>query len=147
MPRVDFHAPGSFAWVELATTNQEAAKRFYTSLFRWSSVDSPMAPGEIYTIFQLEAGPAAAALQIKPQEAAIPPHWHVYVGVESADDAVAKARELGGKIIEGPFDVSTYGRAAVIADPTGAVFSVWQPKTHPGIGVSGEPGTFCLADL
>jgi predicted enzyme related to lactoylglutathione lyase len=147
MPHVDTHPPGSFAWVELATTGQDQARHFYASLFGWSPVDSPMGPGEVYLLFENGGRFTAGALQIKPEEAAILPHWHIYVGVESADVAAARARELGGKIIEGPFDVSTYGRMAVIADPTGAVFSVWQPQMHAGIGVSGEPGTFCWADL
>jgi predicted enzyme related to lactoylglutathione lyase len=147
MPRVDTHPPGSFAWIELATTDQAQAKQFYSSLFGWSHTDSPMGPGEVYTLFQIGDRNTAGAFQIKPEEAAIPPHWHIYVGVESADAAAARARELGGNVIEGPFDVSTYGRMAVMADPTGAVFSVWQPQMHPGIGVSGEPGTLCWADL
>src|SRR5215472_926079 len=143
MPRVDSHAPGSFAWIELATTNQAQVKQFYGTLFGWSSLDSPMGPGEVYTLFQVGDRSTAGAFQIKPEAAAIPPHWHIYVGVESADAAAARVRELGGNIIEGPFDVSTYGRMAVIADPTGAVFSVWQPKGGPRIGVSGQPGTMC----
>lgn len=147
MPTVDSHPPGSFAWVELATTDQEQAKQFYAPLFGWSHTDLPMGPGQVYTLFQIGDRAAAAGFQIKPEEAAIPPHWHIYVSVESADTAVARARELGGNIIEGPFDVSTFGRMAVIADPTGAVFSIWEPKTHSGIGVSGEPGTLCWADL
>ena len=147
MANVDSHPPGSFAWVELAGSNQEQAKQFYAALFGWSHMDSPMGPGEVYTLFQIGDGAAAGAFQIKPEEAAIPPHWHLYVGVESADASVARARQLGGNIIEGSFDVSTYGRMAVIGDPTGAVFSVWQPKMHPGIGISGEPGTLCWADL
>jgi predicted enzyme related to lactoylglutathione lyase len=54
---------------------------------------------------------------------------------------------MGGTVMAGPFDVMTFGRMAVIQDPTGAVFSVWEPKSHPGIGVAGEAGALCWADL
>jgi len=50
-------------------------------------------------------------------------------------------------VMGGPFDVMTYGRMAVLQDPTGAVFSIWQAKSHPGTQVAGEPGAFCWADL
>ena len=36
---------------------------------------------------------------------------------------------------------------AVIQDPTGAVFNIWQPKSHQGLGVTAVPGTLCWADL
>ena len=77
----------------------------------------------------------------------IPPHWNLYISVESADAAAARATELGGVVLFGPFDVYSYGRMAVIADPTGAVFHVWEPKTHPGVGIMSQPGSFCWADL
>jgi predicted enzyme related to lactoylglutathione lyase len=40
-----------------------------------------------------------------------------------ADEAAARAVELGGAIVHGPFD-SAVSRDAVIADPAGAIFSV-----------------------
>jgi hypothetical protein len=60
---------------------------------------------------------------------------------------VKKAGQLGAKILAPAFDVMEFGRMAVIQDPTGAVFLVWQPKQHTGVGVVGDPGAFCWADL
>jgi hypothetical protein len=36
---------------------------------------------------------------------------------------------------------------AVVADPSGAVFSVWQPLNHPGAGLVNEPGTYAWSEL
>jgi predicted enzyme related to lactoylglutathione lyase len=77
----------------------------------------------------------------------IPPHWNLYVSVQSADAAATRAEDLGGKTLAGPFDVDTHGRMAVLRDPTGAVFSIWEPKNHSGIGIQGQNGSFCWADL
>jgi predicted enzyme related to lactoylglutathione lyase len=77
----------------------------------------------------------------------VPPHWNLYISVDSADNTAKRAGELGGKIIAAPFDVMTFGRMAVIQDPTGAVFCVWQPGSNPGSTVKGESGTVCWADL
>jgi uncharacterized protein len=147
MPHIDKHAPGSFSWIELATTDQSAAKQFYSSLLGWDSVDHSMGPSGVYTTFTIEGKAAGACFTLAAPERHIPPHWQLYVSVESADGAAARAAQLGGKIIEGPFDVETFGRMAVIQDPTGAFFSVWQAKTHIGTGITGVNGTLCWADL
>jgi len=149
MANIDEHAPGSFCWIELATTDQTAAKGFYKSLFGWAANDSPIGPGEVYTIFQLEGRAAAAAFVLKPSETAkgIPPYWGIYIAVDNADDTSRRAGELGGKVIEGPFDVMEAGRMAVLQDPTGAVFWIWQPKANAGTGITGVDGTLCWADL
>ena len=148
MPKVGKHEPGSFCWVELATTDQAAAKTFYSSIFHWEPRDSPIGPDDFYTIFKLDGQPAAAAYTMRPAEsAAAPPHWTLYIKVENADEAAAKAAELGGAVIDQPFDVSSAGRMAVIQDPPGAVFCLWQSKEQPGLGVTHENGAFCWADL
>lgn len=147
MPYIEKHTPGSFSWIELATTGQTAAKQFYNALFGWEPVDYPMGPDNVYTMFKIDGKDAAACFTIGPHESSIPAHWQLYVAVESADDAAARAKQLGGKIVEGPFDVQTFGRMAVLQDPTGAFFSVWQAKTHIGTSITDVPGVLCWADL
>jgi uncharacterized protein len=114
MPNVEKHAPGSFCWIELATTDQNAAKPFYTQLFPWSILDQPMGPSGTYTLFQVDGQSAAAAYSMPQAMLAqnIPPHWDLYVSVESADETVKRSTELGGKTLNGPFDVMDYGRLA-----------------------------------
>ncbi len=146
MPHVDKHAPGSFNWLELGTTDQAAAKQFYSALLGWQAQDVPMGPNGTYTIFLLDGRPAAACFTIRPEEQ-VPPYWGLYIATENADQTAARAVELGATLVHAPFDVSTFGRMAVIKDPTGAIFSVWQAKTHPGIGITGENGTLCWADF
>lgn len=149
MAHVEKHAPGSFCWLELATTDQNAAKKFYNSLFGWEVNDFPMGTDGVYTMFNLEGRNAAAAMSISPQlrQQGVPPHWMLYIATSDADQTTAKARQAGGKVLAGPFEVMEFGRMAAIEDPTGAHFDVWQPKQQPGIGITGVPGTLCWADL
>lgn len=149
MPYVDKRPPGDFCWLELGTTDQNAAKNFYGALFGWNANDAPMGPNEFYTIFRMDGRDAAAAFTLRPEELArgIPTHWQPYIAVENADAAASKVSELGGTVIESPFDVPDAGRMAVIRDPTGAFFSIFQAKRHAGLGIVGEPGAFCWADL
>src|SRR5579864_9228134 len=128
MANVSNHPAGSFCWIELATSDQEAAKKFYSSLFGWSANDNPMAPGDFYSIFRLNGHDSAAAYTLRKEEREqhVPPHWNLYIAVDSADDSVDKAAKLGGAVLSPAFDVMDVGRMGVIKDPTGAVFCVWQ---------------------
>jgi predicted enzyme related to lactoylglutathione lyase len=146
---IDRHAPGTFCWFELATTDQAAAKSFYQSLFGWSVTETPMGPDEVYTLFQIDGRDVAAAygMRAAEREQGIPPNWLVYVSTDSADMSAARATTLGGTILAPPFDVSDFGRMAVVRDPTGATFAIWQPKKNQGTGVTDLPGTACWADL
>lgn len=149
MPTVDKHAPGSFCWVELATSDQAAAKQFYASLFGWDVADFPMGPSGVYTMFKLGGRDAAAAYTLNDEMKAqgVPPHWALYIATANADETAAKATAAGGKICAPPFDVYDFGRMAVLTDPTGANFCIWQAKSHFGIGVAGDFGSLCWADL
>jgi uncharacterized protein len=149
MPNIDHHAPGSFCWIELATTDQNAAKAFYEALFGWQAADMPMGPGDFYTMFRFQGRDAAATYTLRPDQRSqgVPAHWMLYIAVESADNSAQRAAGLGGQVLAPAFDVFDAGRMAVLQDPTGASFSVWQPKAHTGIGVASVDGTLCWADL
>ena len=144
------HPTGTFCWFELATTDQSAAKLFYESLFGWASDDSPMAPGEVYTMFKLGGRDVGAAYTMRAEQrnAGVPPNWMVYVAVDDVDAVASRAAALGGTVMMPGFDVEDFGRMAVIQDPTGAVFSVWQGRSHAGTGFVGRADhTVCWADL
>jgi predicted enzyme related to lactoylglutathione lyase len=149
MPLIERHAPGTFNWFELATTDQPRAKEFYSQLFGWTTVDSAMGPGEYYTMFKLDGYDTGAAYTLRPDMLAqgTPPHWDIYIAVESADETSVKIESFGGSLIAKPFDVMTHGRMAVASDPTCAVFCIWQPISHIGSRITSPSGTFCWADL
>jgi uncharacterized protein len=149
MTNIDKHPAGSFCWIELHTSDQDAAKSFYSSLFGWAIHDNPMGPGEVYTMFRLQGRDAAAGCSLRPDERSqgIPPYWMIYITVENTDAAVRKAQQLGGKILAPAFDVMDAGRMAVVQDPTGAIFCPWQPNKNYGIGIAHVHGKLCWADL
>jgi predicted enzyme related to lactoylglutathione lyase len=149
MANIDQHPVGSFCWFELATTDQAAAKNFYTSLFGWSVVDSPIGPDDFYSMFKLAGRDTGAAYTMRKEQRAqgVPPHWMVYIQVENADQSVSKAAQGGGTVLAPAFDVMEIGRMAVIQDPTGAIFSLWQSKSRSGTTIGGVDNTFCWADL
>jgi predicted enzyme related to lactoylglutathione lyase len=147
MPKVTAHGPGTFCWIELGTSDAGGAKAFYTGLFGWDVSETPMGENETYYIFKKDGADTAAMYQMGAQMQGIPPNWLSYVAVSDADGSVDQAKRLGGNVMNGPFDVMDFGRMAVIADPQGAAFAVWQARTNIGVGVRDEPDTLCWNEL
>jgi uncharacterized protein len=143
------YAPGTFCWSDLATTDQAAAKAFYGGLFGWEAEDMPVGDGAFYSMQRL-GGKNVAAIAPQPQQqrdAGVPPAWNNYVSVVDADATVERAEELGGAVHAPAFDVMEAGRMAVIQDPQGAYFMVWQPGQHIGAQLVNAPGAFCWNEL
>jgi predicted enzyme related to lactoylglutathione lyase len=143
------YAPGQFCWADLATTDPDAAKSFYGALFGWEAADMPVPGGGVYSMQRLGGTDVAAIAPQPPQqrEAGVPPVWNNYVSVESADDAAQRAGELGATVHAPPFDVMDAGRMAVIQDPQGAFFMVWQPNRHLGAALVNAPGALSWNEL
>src|SRR5438874_1938420 len=116
------NSPGTFCWIELHAPSEAEAKSFYTSLFGWTTKEIPIPDGSNYVMFQKNGKTAAAMYENKQGH----PAWASYVAVTSVDESAAKAKSLGGSVMMGPFDVMDAGRMAVVADPTGAAFAMWQ---------------------
>jgi predicted enzyme related to lactoylglutathione lyase len=149
MPQFEQHAPGTFAWPELATSDQKAAVAFYRAVFGWGVNEQPIGPNDVYSLFQLNGREVAAGYTMRDDEKkmGIPPHWNNYITVANVDDATMLAERLGGTIIAKPFDVMDAGRMSVVKDPTGAVFCLWQSGRSIGARTLGEPGSLCWTEL
>ena len=140
------YPPGTFCWTDLATTDPEGAKAFYTGLFGWEVEDMPTdEEGGVYTMARLEGKYVAALYRL--QMPGVPPAWGSHVWVDDADAAAARLKALGGTLMAEPFDVLDAGRMAVAQDPQGAVFLLWQPGRHRGAELVNVPGALTLNQL
>lgn len=113
---------GCFCWNELETTDPDAATAFYGGLFGWRT--GPVEGGDGYLVIEHGDGRNGAISQL-PEDEGAPPRWNVYFTVESADDAVRRIGELGGRVLGGPIDASV-GRFVVAQDPQGAAFVLFE---------------------
>src|SRR6185295_14456820 len=135
---------GTPCWIELATSDRDAARNFYTTLFGWTPVDVPMEPDNPYVLLQ-KSGTNAGALYSR-RDNNMPPNWATYIAVKSVDASAEKVKSLGGNIVAGPFDVMDMGRMAFASDPQGAMFALWQPL-KPGPFIRDESNTLCWNEL
>lgn len=150
MPEMNKHEEGTFSFADLQTTDLDAATNFYTDLFGWKTDDQPMSedPGDIYRMFTKNGRGICAASKQPPQQAAagVPPMWNIYFTVEDVDLKAKEAESAGGTVHAPPFDVFDVGRMAVIADPAGAFFCLWQPKQSIGAYTMHEANTLDWAE-
>jgi len=149
MPARDSYAQGTPNWVDLQTTDQAAAKAFYSGVFGWSFDDQPMDAGAVYSIAKIGDGQVAAIAPQSPElkAAGAPPMWNTYLAVDSVDDATAKVAAAGGTVAMEPFDVMDAGRMSFVMDPSGAPVALWQANQHIGATLVNEPGTVVWNEL
>jgi len=147
MPERDGYIPGVPCWVDASEPDPEAAVGFYSGLFGWEFEDV-MPPGSEgkYFIGRLRGGDVAAVGSI-PEAAPPMAMWNTYIWVDSADETASKVHDAGGGIVMEPFDVMDAVRMAVLTDPEGAAFCVWQAKEHKGARIVNEPGSLNLNGL
>ncbi len=149
MPEVNSHVPGTFCWVELATTDPEASKSFYSQLLGWNWSDMPMSETMVYTMLQKNDRFVGGLYQMHQEmlDQGMPPAWWCYISTDDLEAATNRVREAGGAVFNGPFDVFDAGSMSIAADPTGAAFCIWQAKEHVGAGLIHEPGSLGWNEL
>jgi uncharacterized protein len=140
------YEPGTPSWVDLGTPDIEAAAAFYSGLFGWDVPESENAEQTGgYRQAMLNGKPVAGMMPLMQEGQ--PPAWSTYVSVADADATAAAVKEAGGNVMAEPMDVMDLGRMAIFADPTGAVFGVWQPGTFIGAGVVNESNAVVWNEL
>src|SRR5438132_13982272 len=108
------YTPGTFSWADVATTDQQAAKGFYSGLFGWQADDMPMGDGAAYSMMRLNGKDVAAVAPQPPQQrdAGVPPAWNSYGTVVSPGAAAGKAGQAGATVHGPPRDGTEVGRVA-----------------------------------
>ncbi len=119
------NVPGTLCWNELTVRNADSVLEFYTAVFGWKVVTTG-GEGAPFTYRELHLGdrPIGGCMEMDqswPPE--IPTHWMAYFAVADTDESATRAAQLGGTVSVEPFDLPV-GRASVLNDPNGAVFSI-----------------------
>jgi len=124
--------PGAMTWNELTTRDTDGAAKFYAEVFGWTCHRMESGPETVYFEWKLNdltvGGMLAMGDHFPPE---VPPYWSPYIAVDDADAAVAKVKQLGGRVFMQPTDVPV-GRFAAMADAEGAMFNVIKLNNPPG---------------
>jgi predicted enzyme related to lactoylglutathione lyase len=139
------YAPGTPSWVELASPDTDASIQFYGELMGWSATEPGSEETGGYRMFQQD-GKNIGGLMRHMQEGQ-PTAWATYISVVDAEETAGKVKAAGGTVALEPMDVMDIGRMAFFADPTGAMFGIWQPKTFTGADLVNEPNSLCWNEV
>lgn len=140
------YAPGTPCWVDLGSPDLDAAIEFYGGLFGWEAPEAEN-PEQFAGYRQAMLGGKPVAGMMPLMQEGQPPAWTTYISVADAGVVAGKVRDAGGTAIAEPMEVHDLGTMAIFADPTGAVFGVWQPGTFEGAGVVNESGALTWNEL
>jgi predicted enzyme related to lactoylglutathione lyase len=148
--KFDSYTAGTPSWVDLMASDQDAAIAFYCDLFGWECMKSGPDMGNYGMCYQDDI-PVAGIGQM-PDEIQFPPSWTTYISVDDAAAVVAAVGEAGGQVMADVMDIAgpgdaLMGRMAVLADPSGGLFGVWEPHEHIGSGIANEPVSFAWNEL
>jgi predicted enzyme related to lactoylglutathione lyase len=128
---------GGFSWHELATTDYQAAWKFYRTLFGWEQIAShDMGPAGVYLEFGL-GGKALGGIYNKTLEVPMP-NWLPYIRVPLADDTGKAATRAGGRVILDPLEVPGGDRVVVFLDPQGAAIAGHSKGAAPAKKAAGK---------
>jgi predicted enzyme related to lactoylglutathione lyase len=136
---------GTPTWIDLGIPDLERAMQFYGAVFGWQFEVGPEEYGHYTTA--LLGGRRVAALAPNMDPTATEFWWNVYLATADLDATVQRAVGAGGEVVGGPFDIPDQGRGALLRDPVGAQFGLWEGHGHVGCEVVNEPGALIRNDL
>lgn len=145
------YKPGTPCWIDLMVPDQQAAIDFYSDLFGWQGEIGPPEQGG-YTVCSLKGKPVAGIMKAMNPDGSVPDPmpptvWTTYLSTDGLDAAIRAVTDARGQVLHGPMPVMDLGRMAVAADPTGAVFGLWEPGTFDGAGIVNEHGALTWNEL
>jgi predicted enzyme related to lactoylglutathione lyase len=143
----DGYPSGVPCWVDLVQADLDATMTFYGGLFGWTfAVRTPDGAPQRYAHAHLD-GLVVAGIGGPPLHEAERSGWTTYVWVDSTDATVEAVERRGGHVTIPPVDIPHAGRPAVLADPSGAVFGVWQAAENRGVQLVNVPGSWNFSEL
>ncbi|MFI9510405.1 VOC family protein [Nocardia sp. NPDC052566] len=144
--RTEAWPQGTPCWIDCQVDDPAKAGEFYAELFGWEIQDGGPESGGY--LMAAKSGAAAAGIGPKPEPmAGSPSVWTTYFAVDDADASAEAVARAGGRLVVPAFDVMEFGRMFVAADPTGAVFAVWQARGHNGAAWYSEHGGYVWNEL
>lgn len=146
MTQVTSNPPeGTPSWIDIGVPDIERAKAFYGPLFGWQFQDAGPEAGH-YNQCLLRGRPVAGMMQ-NPEDQPDVYWWNVYFAADDCDGVVQRATDAGAEVVAPAVDVMDLGRGAILKDPQGGQFGLWEGRAHHGSAIVNEPGSFVWNEL
>jgi predicted enzyme related to lactoylglutathione lyase len=119
----------TFVWHQVFGATSKASLEFYTKAFGWGTDEMPMGEGGAYKVLTANGSPVAGVIGTEEgcEEARnVAPHWAISIAVDDVEQSLEACKSLGAQVLHGPAEVPNVGRVALIRDPQGATFWIFQ---------------------
>ena len=120
---------------EIPADNVEKLSKFYSSLFDWKFIHSPVEGMDYWVIHTVPTDDKGMPLRPGVNGGMFPRQPEQkgqnsinYITVEDMDAYLEKVADLGGKVLMGKQQVPTVGYVALAMDPEGNQFGLLQPE-------------------
>ncbi len=120
------------AWHELLAADREKALDFYVDLFGWQGVQAETTEFGPYQMFSA-GGQTMGGIILKPPTISAP-FWLYYFETGDITAAAQHVTEAGGRILEGPFELSGGSWILQCVDPQGTLFALKGARREKPIG-------------
>lgn len=138
---------GRFVWFDYVATDITKAQGFFGELFNWKTQNVPVPGGGTYTMIAVN-DQTIGGYTTTPKGAPPDAHWLTSLQVRDANASAEQIKSLGGKVLKAPEKMGEFGSFAVVSDPLGGVFALWQPVKAEGSGdYKGTANTWCWNEL
>ncbi len=149
MAEMTKHPHGTFCWVDLSTTDMDAAAAWYGALLGWDAAPQDTQGGPPYTNYRLRGLDVAGMGRLSDElrAAGVPAMWNAYICVDDVEAITTAVTEHGGKVVMPAMQILEAGTMAIFADPQGAAFCVWKPQQHIGVQLHDEAGALSWCEV
>ncbi len=150
MSRFDSYPAGVPCFVDTITSDLPGVRRFYEGVFGWELAGPGPTQGEPpgeYWVARVDGLEVAAIGTLGGGVPTPPAGWSTHIAVASADAAADAVRDAGGTIVTESFDAAPAGRMAVVADPSGAPFVVWEAGRRHGAQLVNSHSAWAMSML
>ena len=146
MPERTSYEPGTPSWVDLGTSDLDAARAFYGELFGWTADEAgPVEETGGYTMFRKHGKLVAGVGPL--QDDSQPVVWSTYVSTDDLDGLTQRARDAGATVMVEPMEVMDAGRMAFFMHDAVGVIGAWEPGRHTGAELVNEHGSLSWNEL
>lgn len=123
---------GSIGWHDLTVEDAPGLRDFYSRVAGWTAQEHDMGGYADFVMLTGDGQGAGGICHARGASAGLPAAWLIYIVVPDLAAALEAVEGGGGEVLVPARDQGGQGSFAVVRDPAGAAFALYQPTAAAG---------------